>query len=194
MCGCLLHTPYWGPGPQPRHVPWPGTELVTLWFKGLHSIHWELHQPGLAQSFWMQQSPSTCLTQWWLLPHWLVQWSHHYSCMHIPVHSPWLLGSCYINSGWTFSGQAPYTGYNSLIRYIISKIFSQYVGCLFIFLIVSKRLYTVVPPLFVEKIILSSLNCLGTLVKNQLTINVRVYFWAFTFIPLFYMCTLIIVP
>ena len=23
-------------------------------------------------------------------PHWLVQWSHHCSCMHIPVHSPWL--------------------------------------------------------------------------------------------------------
>ena len=23
--------------------------------------------------------------------HWLVQWSHHFSCMHIPVHSPWLL-------------------------------------------------------------------------------------------------------
>ena len=27
--------------------------------------------------------------------HWLVQWSHHYSCMCIPVHSPWLPG--YIN-------------------------------------------------------------------------------------------------
>ena len=21
MCGCLLCTPYWGPGPQPTHVP-----------------------------------------------------------------------------------------------------------------------------------------------------------------------------
>ena len=21
MCGCLSHAPYWGPGPQPRHVP-----------------------------------------------------------------------------------------------------------------------------------------------------------------------------
>ena len=28
-------------------------------------------------------------------PHWLVQWSHHCSCMHIPVQSPWLPG--YIN-------------------------------------------------------------------------------------------------
>ena len=25
-------------------------------------------------------------------PHWLVQWSSRYSCMHIPVHSPWLPG------------------------------------------------------------------------------------------------------
>ena len=25
-------------------------------------------------------------------PHWLVQWSHHCSWMHIPVHSPWLPG------------------------------------------------------------------------------------------------------
>ena len=25
-------------------------------------------------------------------PHWLVQWSHHCSCMWIPVHSPWLPG------------------------------------------------------------------------------------------------------
>ena len=25
-------------------------------------------------------------------PHWLVQWSHHCSCMHLPVHSPWLPG------------------------------------------------------------------------------------------------------
>ena len=21
MCGCLSHAPYWGSGPQPRHVP-----------------------------------------------------------------------------------------------------------------------------------------------------------------------------
>ena len=24
MCGCLSHVPCWGPGPQPRHVPWLG--------------------------------------------------------------------------------------------------------------------------------------------------------------------------
>ena len=39
-------------------------------------------------------------------PHWLVYWSHHCSCMHIPVHSLYWCHtnhSCYINSSWTFS-------------------------------------------------------------------------------------------
>ena len=40
MCGCLSCTLYRGPGPQPRHVPWLGMELATLWFTGRHSIHW----------------------------------------------------------------------------------------------------------------------------------------------------------
>ena len=40
--GCLLHAPNWGtcPGPQPRPVPWLGTELVTFLFTGWWSIHW----------------------------------------------------------------------------------------------------------------------------------------------------------
>ena len=40
MCGFLLIAPYWGPGPQPRQVPWLGIKWVTLWFTGQHSIHW----------------------------------------------------------------------------------------------------------------------------------------------------------
>ena len=32
--------PLWGPSLQPRHVPWLGIKLVTLWFTGQHSIHW----------------------------------------------------------------------------------------------------------------------------------------------------------
>ena len=40
MCGCLLSTSYWGPGPQPRHAPWLGIELVTLCFVVQCSIHW----------------------------------------------------------------------------------------------------------------------------------------------------------
>ena len=37
--GCLLHTPNWGPGPQPRHVPWPGIKPMTFGFAGQHSVH-----------------------------------------------------------------------------------------------------------------------------------------------------------
>ena len=40
VCGWVSHTPHWGPGPKPRHVPWLGIELATLWFAGRHSILW----------------------------------------------------------------------------------------------------------------------------------------------------------
>ena len=46
MCGCLLRTPYWGPGLQLRHVPWLGIEPVTLWFAACAQST-ELHQPVL---------------------------------------------------------------------------------------------------------------------------------------------------
>ena len=39
MCGYLLRAPYWGPGPQPRHVPSLGIEPATLWCAGPRSIH-----------------------------------------------------------------------------------------------------------------------------------------------------------
>ena len=39
MCGCLSHTPYQGPGPQPRHVSWQRIKLVTQ-IGSQHSIHW----------------------------------------------------------------------------------------------------------------------------------------------------------
>ena len=32
VCGCLSSVPYWGPGLQPRHVPWLGIEPATVWF------------------------------------------------------------------------------------------------------------------------------------------------------------------
>ena len=38
--GWLSHAPNWGPGLQPRHVPWLGIKLVTFWFVVQHSIHW----------------------------------------------------------------------------------------------------------------------------------------------------------
>ena len=37
---CLWHAHNCEHGPQPRHVPWLGIELVTLWFAGQHLIHW----------------------------------------------------------------------------------------------------------------------------------------------------------
>ena len=40
MYGCLLRTPYWGPGLQTRHVSWLGIKLVTLWLAGCLSIRW----------------------------------------------------------------------------------------------------------------------------------------------------------
>ena len=40
MCGCPSHTPNWGPGLQPRHVPWLGMQPATVWFTGQPSIHW----------------------------------------------------------------------------------------------------------------------------------------------------------
>ena len=40
MCCCLSRAYYWGPGPQPRHVPWLGIKPVTLCFTGQCSIHW----------------------------------------------------------------------------------------------------------------------------------------------------------
>ena len=29
-----------GTGSKPRHIPWLGSKLVTLWFAGQHSVHW----------------------------------------------------------------------------------------------------------------------------------------------------------
>ena len=52
LCGFLSRTPYWGPGPQPRHVPWLEIELVTLWFAACtHST--EQHQPGFTSYVWV---------------------------------------------------------------------------------------------------------------------------------------------
>ena len=39
---------------------------------------------------------------------------------------------------------------------------------------------------FAEKTVLSPLNFLGTLVQNQSTVNVRVYFWTVSSVPLMY--------
>ena len=55
MCGCLSCTSYWGPGLQPRHMPWLGIEPATLWFAGLHSIHWATTARATSEHFCSSQ-------------------------------------------------------------------------------------------------------------------------------------------
>ena len=50
--GCLLITPNWSPGPQPRHVPWPGIQPATFQFAGQHSIHWTTAVRAICYMFW----------------------------------------------------------------------------------------------------------------------------------------------
>ena len=57
MCGCLLCAPYWGPGPQPRHVPWLGIQSATLCFAVWRSIHWAT--PARAPKYYF----SNCIPQ-----------------------------------------------------------------------------------------------------------------------------------
>ena len=38
--GCLSQAPSWGPGLQPRPVPWLGIKPATFWFASLPSTHW----------------------------------------------------------------------------------------------------------------------------------------------------------
>ena len=47
MCGCLSHAPYWGPGPEPKHVDWE----LNHWPFGLQAViqSIEPHQPGLCR-------------------------------------------------------------------------------------------------------------------------------------------------
>ena len=54
MCGCLSRAPYWGPGPQPRHVPGLGIKLATLWFAA-RTQSTELHQPGQKNFIYFQR-------------------------------------------------------------------------------------------------------------------------------------------
>ena len=60
MCGCLSHTPFRWPGLQPRHVPWRGIELVTIWFTG-RCQSTESQQPGHKCYFFLKPLKHTCL-------------------------------------------------------------------------------------------------------------------------------------
>ena len=45
LSDCLLLSSNGGPGPQPRHVSWQGTEPAAFWFAG-SAQSTEPHQPG----------------------------------------------------------------------------------------------------------------------------------------------------
>ena len=75
ICGCLSHAPYWGPGLQPRHVPWLGIEPVTLWFAG-YSQSTKPHQPRLVVVLFSRNLIDNDL-YWWTCGTWEMQrlWS-----------------------------------------------------------------------------------------------------------------------
>ena len=53
MCGYLSSGPYWGPGPQPRHVPWLGIEPLPFGSQS-SAQSTEPHQPGLFVCFFLR--------------------------------------------------------------------------------------------------------------------------------------------
>ena len=94
MCGCLSLAPYWGPGLQPRHVPWLGIEWATLWFTVCHSIHWST--PARAWWILLKTCPfclSSQRTSSW------IYWSFElffYSLCHLILLWSWLFNSFYL--------------------------------------------------------------------------------------------------
>ena len=52
LISCLLHPNQW-PGPEPRHVPWPGIEPATFWLVGQCPAHWASQGWGMAYSHLM---------------------------------------------------------------------------------------------------------------------------------------------
>ena len=95
-----------------RHDAWVG---ALLWWScqspGAHSCGLLNHPNGFHRGMFKLNAKSdadvllyslshfevmatqyTCSLNGVYRPHWLVQWSHHCSCMHIPVRSPWLPG------------------------------------------------------------------------------------------------------
>ena len=52
----------------------------------------QIHFSTLSVILNVMATQSTCSYTSVHHPHWLVQWSHHYSCVRIPVHSAWLPG------------------------------------------------------------------------------------------------------
>ena len=51
--GCLSPPHNWGPGLQPRHVPWLGIEPVTFQFAGQRSVHWATPARAICLFVWL---------------------------------------------------------------------------------------------------------------------------------------------
>lgn len=54
--------------------------------------------------------------------------------------------------------------------------------------------YQVVPTPFIVETVFPPVNCSGTHVRNHLTLNIRIYLWAFSSVPLTYMAIFMPVP
>ena len=63
MCGCLLCAPYWGPGLQPKHVPWLGIEPATLWFTSRRPTHWATPARAYQSYFYLYPNLTTHCTE-----------------------------------------------------------------------------------------------------------------------------------
>ena len=75
----LVH-PHRGPSPQPRQVPWLGSEPVTLWFAGWHSIHWVTPARAVRKNFWSMFSFRVRNT---------FRYGKHYSFLFLQVVAQW---------------------------------------------------------------------------------------------------------
>ena len=83
---------------------------------GMFKVNTKFDADSLFYILNVMTTQNTCSLNGIYCPHWLVQWSHHHSCMDIPVHT-WTLSlaarlhwcctnhSCYINNCWTFFWQ-----------------------------------------------------------------------------------------
>ena len=97
--------------------------IIQMVPKGNYSKIWCRFVAPFTQSFWMQKPHSThAHSTASTTPHWLVQWSHHCSCMCIPVHSLWLPG--YINVVQTILVILTMAGLFPNIPHIISNTWS----------------------------------------------------------------------
>ena len=126
MCGCLSHTPNWGPSLQPRHMPWLGIKPASHWFTGWYSVHLAIPARVLNTKFGADLFPYSLshfecdshthsLTQRHLLPPLtsIVKSSlfiyAHSSPLSLAVRLQRCCANCsnhpHIDNGWTFSGQ-----------------------------------------------------------------------------------------